>query len=70
MLREVVEQDSTQGTVAQSPAESELIATVCGAMEGLDLISLAQDFGLEFEVCVHVNAKHVFCGRPRIKQIK
>ena len=46
----------TQGTVAQSSAESELIATVRGATEGIGLISLAQDLGLSLLVRLHVDA--------------
>ena len=44
------------GTVAQSSAESELIATVREATEGLGLISLAQDLGLSLLVRLHVDA--------------
>ena len=39
----------THGTIAQTSAESELIARVRGATEGLGLIPLAQDLGLEFK---------------------
>ena len=46
----------TQGTIAQSSAESELIATVRGATEGIGLISLAQDIGLQLTVRLHVDA--------------
>ena len=40
----------TQATIAQSFAESELLATVRGAAEGIGLISLPSDMGLNFKV--------------------
>ena len=46
----------TLETVAQSSAESELLATVRGAAEGLGLISLSADFGLVFKVRLHIDA--------------
>ena len=46
----------TQSTIAQSSAESELLATVRGATEGIGLISLERDLGMEFLVRLHVDA--------------
>ena len=46
----------TQSTIAQSSAESELIATVRGATEGIGLISLAKDLGIVMLVRLHVDA--------------
>ena len=46
----------TQGSIAQSSAESELLATVRGAAEGLGLISLSADMGFVFKVRLHINA--------------
>ena len=46
----------TQGTIAQSSAESELLSTVQGATEGLGLISLSADLGLLFKVRLHIDA--------------
>ena len=36
----------TQGTIAQSSAESELLASVKGAAEAIGIISLARDIGI------------------------
>ena len=46
----------TQNTIAQRSAESELLATVRGATEGIGLISLAQDIGIKLDVRMHVDA--------------
>ena len=46
----------TQSTIAQSSAESELLATVRGATEGIGLISLAVDLGLSLKVRLHIDA--------------
>ena len=46
----------TQSTIAKSSAESELLATVRGATEGIGLISLAWDLGMGFLVRLHVDA--------------
>ena len=46
----------TQATIAQSSAESELIAVVRAACEGLGMISLADDFGIELKIRLHVDA--------------
>ena len=46
----------TQGTIAQSSAESELIAIVKAACEALGTVSLAEDFGLKLRVRLHVDA--------------
>ena len=46
----------TQGTIAQSSAESELLATVKGATEGIGLTSLARDLGLALKVRLHIDA--------------
>ena len=46
----------TQGTIAQSSAESELIATVKGETEALSLISLAADMGIELTARLHIDA--------------
>ena len=40
----------TQGTIAQSSAGSELLAAVRSAVEGIELISLGRDLGLDFLV--------------------
>ena len=45
----------TQATIAQSSAESELLATVRGAAEGIGLISLSADLGLRFKVRLHID---------------
>ena len=49
----------TQRTIAQSSAESELLATDRGATEGVGYISLARDLGMEFLVRLHVDASAV-----------
>ena len=46
----------TQGTIAQSSAESELIATVRGATEAIGLVSLALDLGIVMLVRLHIDA--------------
>ena len=46
----------TQGSIAQSSAESELLATVRSAAEGLGLISLSAVMGLVFKVRLHIDA--------------
>ena len=46
----------TQSTIAPGSAESELLATVRGATEGINLTSLARDLGMEFLVRLHVGA--------------
>ena len=46
----------TQATIAQSSAESELIAVVRAACEGLGMIALADDFGIELQVRLHIDA--------------
>ena len=46
----------TQSTIAQISAESELLATVRSAAEGVELISLAKDLGLIFKVQLHIDA--------------
>ena len=46
----------TQATLAQSSAESELLATVPGRAEGIGLISLASDMGLDFKAHLHIDA--------------
>ena len=46
----------TQATIAQSSAESELIAVFRAACEGLGVISLADDFGIELKIRLHVDA--------------
>ena len=40
----------TQATIAQSSAESELIAVVRAACEGLGMPSLPDDFGIELKI--------------------
>ena len=46
----------TQGAIAQRSAEYELIATVRVATEGIGLVSLARDMGIEMLVRLHVDA--------------
>ena len=46
----------TQATLAQSSAESELVAVVRAACEGLGMMSLADDFGIELKIRLHVDA--------------
>ena len=46
----------TQATIAQSSAESELLATVRGAAEGIGLISLGRDLGIEYLIRLHIDA--------------
>ena len=46
----------TQGTIAQSSAESELIAVVKAACEAIGTVSLASDLGIEVRVRLHVDA--------------
>ena len=46
----------TQATIAKSSAESELLATFRGAAEGIGLISLASDMGIDFKVRLHIDA--------------
>ena len=47
---------TTQATIAQSSAESELVATVRRAAEGIGLISLSADLGLRFKDRLHIDA--------------
>ena len=46
----------TQSTIAQSSAESELIAVVKAACEAIGTVSLASDLGIELRVRLHVDA--------------
>ena len=46
----------TQGTIAQSSAESELLGIVKAASEALGMVSLAADFGIELMTRLHVDA--------------
>ena len=46
----------TQSTIAHSSAESELLATVRRATEGIGQISLAVDLGLSLKVRLHIDA--------------
>ena len=46
----------TQSTIAQSSAESELIAVVKAACEAIGTVSLASDLGIEVRVRLHVDA--------------
>ena len=46
----------TQGTIAQSYAESELIAVVKSACEAIGTVSLADDLGIKLRVRLHVDA--------------
>ena len=46
----------TQNTIAQSSAESELLAIVRAATEALGCMSLAADLGLKFDTRMHVDA--------------
>ena len=52
----------THGTIVQSSAESELLAAVLGAAEGIGLISLASVMSLDFKVRVHVAAAAAALG--------
>ena len=47
---------NTQGTIAQSSAESELIAIVKAVCEALGTVSLAEDLGLKLRLRLHVDA--------------
>ena len=46
----------TQGTIAQSSAESELIAVVKAACEAIGTVALADDLGISLRVRLHVDA--------------
>ena len=46
----------TQGTIAESSAESELLAIVRAASEAIGMVSLAADFGIELQTRIHVDA--------------
>ena len=46
----------TQNTIAQSSAESELLAIVRAATEALGMISLAADLGIILTARIHVDA--------------
>ena len=46
----------TQNTIAQSSAESELLAIVRAATEALGMISLAADLGIDLTARIHVDA--------------
>ena len=50
----------TQGTIAQSSAESELIAVVKAACEAIGIVSLADDLGIGLRVRFHVDAAAAF----------
>ena len=45
-----------QGCIAQSSAESELLAIVRATSEALGMVSLAADFGVELQTRIHVDA--------------
>ena len=45
-----------QATIAQSSAESELLASVKGAVEALGIVSLATDLGIDVGVRLHLEA--------------
>ena len=49
----------TQAAIAQSSAESELIAVVRAACKGLGMIALADDFRIELQVRLHIDATAV-----------
>ena len=46
----------TQNTIAQSSAESELLATVKAASEALGMMSLGEDLGISFRTRIHIDA--------------
>ena len=46
----------TQSIIAKSSGESELFGVIKGSAEGLGLIALAKDFGVEIATRVHVDA--------------
>ena len=46
----------TQATIAQSSAESELIASVKGAAEALGIVSLGCDLGIDLGVRLYLDA--------------
>ena len=46
----------TQGTIAQSSAESELIAVVKAACEAIGSVALADDLGIKLRVRLHIDA--------------
>ena len=46
----------TQATIAQSSAESELLASVKGAVEALGIVSLGKDLGIDVGVRLHLDA--------------
>ena len=46
----------TQGTIAQSSAESELIAVVKSACEAIGTVPLADDLGIALRVRLHGDA--------------
>ena len=48
--------NKTQATIAQSSAESELIASVKGAAEALGIVSLGKDLGIDIGVILHLDA--------------
>ena len=46
----------TQSIIAKSSGESELCGVIKGSSEGLGLIALAKDFGVDISTRVHVDA--------------
>ena len=46
----------TQSIIATSSGESELFGEIKGSAEGLSLITLAKNFGVEIATRVHVDA--------------
>ena len=46
----------TQATIATSSAESELLACVKGAAEGIGIVALGADLGMELKVRLHMDA--------------
>ena len=46
----------TQSCVALSSAESELMGAVRGGVEGLGMVSILKDFGLDARNCLHMDA--------------
>ena len=50
------EWSTTQSIIAKAPGDSELFGVIKGSAEGLCLITLANDFGVEIVTRVHVDA--------------
>ena len=60
----------TQSIIAKSLGESELHGVNTGSSEGLGLVTLAGDLGMELKTQVHVDATAARRGISRVRHIE